>query len=63
MARRMERMSSMMQRMSDLLARPAMKEPEFRAQMEQMRKQMNEMGAGEAAAPKARPAADMRRET
>ena len=36
MARRMEQMSSMMQRMSGLLARPAMKEPEFRAQMERI---------------------------
>lgn len=56
MAQRMERMSSTMQRMSGLLARPAMNEPGFRAQMEQMRKQMNEMAGGHAAAPKAQAA-------
>lgn len=43
MRQRMERMSKMMRRMSGLLSRPAMKEPEMKKQMAQMRKEMDEM--------------------
>jgi hypothetical protein len=46
MGRRMGLMSAMMRRMSGLAARPAMKEAEWQKQMDQMRKQMDElMGA------------------
>jgi hypothetical protein len=43
MGRRMGLMSTMMRRMSGLEARPAMKEAEWQKQMNQMRKQMDEM--------------------
>ena len=45
MAGRMALMSSMMQRMSGLAARPAMREPEWQKQMGEMRKQMDAMGS------------------
>ena len=43
MAQRMGRVSTMMQRMSGLAARPAMANPESQKQMETIRKQMDEM--------------------
>lgn len=43
MAERMAVMSTMMRRMSSLEARPAMKPTEWQKQMDQMRKQMDEM--------------------
>jgi hypothetical protein len=43
MGQRMERMATMMRRMSGLAARPAMANPESQRQMEKMRKQMDEM--------------------
>ena len=43
MAGRMALMSTMMQRMSGLAARPAMREPEWQKQMGEMRKQMDGM--------------------
>lgn len=43
MAQRMGRMSMMMRRISGLVARPALKEADWQKQMNQMRKQMDEM--------------------
>lgn len=43
MAQRMALMATMMRRMSGLEARPAMSEPEWQRQMDQMRKQMDDM--------------------
>jgi uncharacterized membrane protein YeiB len=43
MARRMERMSMMMRRMSSVTALPTMKEADQTKKMQQMRKQMDEM--------------------
>lgn len=52
LAQRMERMASVMQRMSGMLARPAMAEPEFREQMAQMRDQMRDMTPRQLASPR-----------
>jgi hypothetical protein len=43
MAQRMGRMGMMMRRISGLVARPALKEADWQTQMNQMRKQMDEM--------------------
>jgi len=43
MSQKMKRMSDMMRRMSGLIDRPTMKDAEADRQLEQMRKQMNEM--------------------
>ena len=43
MAQRMQHMATMMRRMSGLAARPAMADPASQKQMEDMRKQMDEM--------------------
>ena len=43
MAQRMQRMSTMMRRLSGLAARPVMRDREWRRQADQMRKQMDEM--------------------
>ncbi len=45
MAQKMKRMSTMMQRMSGLQGRPEMREAEAREQMNQMRKEMDEIKA------------------
>lgn len=51
MAGRMALMSTMMQRMSGLAARPAMREPEWQKQMGEMRKQMDGMMSNPQMAP------------
>ena len=51
MAERMALMSTMMQRMSGLAARPAMREPEWQKQMGEMRKQMDGMMSNPQMAP------------
>ena len=43
MAQRMQRMSTMMRRLSGLAARPVMRDRDWRRQADQMRKQMDEM--------------------
>lgn len=43
MGRDMAQMSTMMRRMSGLAAKPAMREADYQEQMDQMRKQMDEM--------------------
>lgn len=54
MAQRMARMSTMMQRISGLVARPALKEADWQEQMDQMRKQMDEMMRDSQMAPGAK---------
>ena len=51
MARRMALISTMMQRMSGLAARPAMRAPEWQKQMGEMRKQMDGMMSNPQMAP------------
>ena len=54
MAKRMEFMSTMMHRLSGLEARPATKHGELDKQLDQMRKQMDEMMGNPKTAPGAR---------
>jgi hypothetical protein len=51
MARRMEFMSTMMRRLSGLEARPAIRHGDSDKQLDQMRKQMDEMMSNPAKAP------------
>jgi len=48
MAARMKRLSEVMRRMSGLMDRPTMKEPEMAKQLDQMRKQMEALKKGHA---------------
>lgn len=54
MARRMEFMSTMMHRLSDLEARPAIKHGDMDKQLNQMRKQMDDMMSSSKMAPAAK---------
>lgn len=54
MAKRMEFMSAMMRRLSGLEARPAIKHGEMDKQLDQMRKQMDDMMSNSKMAPGAR---------
>lgn len=54
MAERMTGMSTIMQRMSGLEARPAMREPEWQRQMDEMRNQLDEMLRNSRMAPGAK---------